>query len=125
MVGVYYRPLDQGKPVDEAFLLHLQEALTGSHPAGNHLDSPLDVCWKSSMASRRQSRGLLQSVEENFLSQVINSPTRGDALLDLIVTNTITDITIGDSLGCSDHALVEFTVLRDMGQAKRRADASF
>lgn len=25
VVGVYYRPPDQGKPIDEAFLLQLQE----------------------------------------------------------------------------------------------------
>ena len=28
---------------------------------------------------------------------------------------------IGGSLGCSDHSLVEFTILRDMGQVKSRA----
>ena len=27
MVGVYYRPPDQGEPVDKAFLLQLQEVL--------------------------------------------------------------------------------------------------
>ncbi|KAK4808554.1 hypothetical protein QYF61_009857 [Mycteria americana] len=50
---------------------------------------------------------------------VIDSPTRGDAILDLLVTNTselIGDAKTGGSLGCNDHALVEFTVLRDMGQ---------
>ncbi|KAK4806963.1 LOW QUALITY PROTEIN: hypothetical protein QYF61_027330 [Mycteria americana] len=53
--------------------------------------------------------------------QVIDTPTRGDAILDLMVTNAselISDVKIGGSLGCSDHALVEFTVLRDMGQAR-------
>ena len=38
-------------------------------------------------------------------------------------TNTselIGDVKIGGSLGCSDHALVEFAVLRDMGQAKSK-----
>ncbi|GAB0203436.1 hypothetical protein GRJ2_002809200 [Grus japonensis] len=121
VVGVNYRPLNQGEPIDKAFLLQLQEAscsqaliLLGdfNHP---------DICWKSSTASCRQSRRLLECIEDNFLSQVIDSPTRGDAILDLLVTNTselTDDIKIGGSLGCSDHALVEFTVLRDMGQAK-------
>ncbi|KAK4830766.1 hypothetical protein QYF61_013255 [Mycteria americana] len=39
-----------------------------------------------------------------------------------MVTNAselISDIKIGGSLGCSDHTLVEFTVLRDMGQLCR------
>lgn len=42
-------------------------------------------------------------------------------LLDLLVTNAsepIRNIRIGNSLGCSDHAVVELTVLRDMGQLK-------
>ncbi|KAK4813526.1 hypothetical protein QYF61_009252 [Mycteria americana] len=82
-----------------------------------------DICWKSSTVSCRQSRRLLECIEDNFLSQVIDSPTRGDVLLDLLVTNTselIGDVKIGGSLSCSDHALVEFTVLRDMGQAKSK-----
>ncbi|KAK4816568.1 hypothetical protein QYF61_017958 [Mycteria americana] len=79
-----------------------------------------NICWKSSTASCRQSRRLLECIEDNFLSQVIDTPTRGDAILDLMATNAselISDIKIGGSLGCSDHTLVEFTSLRDMGQA--------
>ena len=128
MVGVYYRPPDQGEPIDETLLLQLQEALCSqalillvdfSHP---------NICWKSSMASCGQSRRLLECIEDNFLSQVIDSPTKGDETLDLLVTNIselIGDIKIGGSLDCSDHALVEFAVLRDMGQVKSSQDPEF
>ncbi|KAJ7412608.1 rna-directed dna polymerase from mobile element jockey-like [Pitangus sulphuratus] len=78
-----------------------------------------NVYWESSTESCRQSRRLLECMEDNFLSQVIESPTRGNVILDLLVTNAsqlIGDIKIGGSLGCSDHALVEFAVLRDTGQ---------
>ncbi|KAK4810861.1 hypothetical protein QYF61_008833 [Mycteria americana] len=121
VVGVYYRLPDQGEPTDEAFFLQLQEAsclqalvLLGdfNHPG---------ICWKSSTASCRQSRRLLECIEDKFLTQVIDTPTRGDAILDLLVTSAselIGDVKIGGSLGCNDHALVEFAVLRDMGQAK-------
>jgi len=50
-------------------------------------------------------------------------PTRGDGILDLLITNTrelISDIKTGGSLGCSDHTLVEFAGLRDKGQAKSK-----
>jgi len=80
-----------------------------------------DTCWKSSTASCKQARRLLECIEDNFFSQVTDSPTREDAILDLLVTNTrelISGVKIGGYLGCSDHALVEFTVLSDMGQAK-------
>ncbi|PKU49594.1 nedd4-binding protein 2-like 2 [Limosa lapponica baueri] len=52
-----------------------------------------------------------------------SGPTRGDAILDLLVTNTselISNIKIGGSLGCSDHAPVDFAVLRDMGQGNSK-----
>jgi len=123
VVGDYYRLPDQEEPTDGAFFLQLQVAscsqalvLLGgfSHPS---------ICWKSSMASCRQSRKLLECVEDNFLSQVVDGPTRGDVLLDLLVTNTgelIGDIKVGGSLGCSDHALVVFAVLRGMGQVKSK-----
>jgi len=42
-------------------------------------------------------------------------------ILDLIVTDKsklISDIKIGGSLGCSGHALVGFTVLREMGKVR-------
>lgn len=55
------------------------------------------------------------------MSQIIDSATRGDEILDLMVTDTsevIRDIKIGGNLGCSHHALVEFSILRDMGLVK-------
>jgi len=71
--------------------------------------------------SCRQSKKFLECVKDNFLSQVIDSPTRGDVILDLLVTNArelMGDVKFEGSLGCSDHSLVEFAVLRDMGQMK-------
>ncbi|KAJ7408369.1 hypothetical protein BTVI_59767 [Pitangus sulphuratus] len=54
-----------------------------------------------------------------IIAWTIDNPTRGDERVDLIVTN-VSEL-IGDiSLGCSDHALVEFTVLRDMGEVKSK-----
>ncbi|XP_009959602.1 PREDICTED: TBC1 domain family member 4-like [Leptosomus discolor] len=100
------RPPDQWEPMDEVFLLQLQEA---SHSQALFLLGDFnhpDIYWKSSTASCRQSRRLLECIGDNFLSQVMDSPTRGDAIRDLMVTNTsalIGDVKIGGSLGCSGH----------------------
>ncbi|GAB0208942.1 mitochondrial enolase superfamily member 1 [Grus japonensis] len=59
---------------------------------------------------------------------VIDKSTRGNALLDPLVTNAselIRDVKIGGSLGCSDHALVEFAVLRDMGQGRKEDPGNY
>jgi len=87
VVGVYYRPPDKEELIDEAFFLQLQEAsrlqalvLLGDFNYPN-------ICWKSNTASCRQYSRFLECIEDNFLSQVISTPTRGDAILDLVVTN--------------------------------------
>jgi len=80
-----------------------------------------NICWKSNTASCSQSSRFLERIEDNFLSQVISNPTLGDAILDLVVTNAtelIGDLKTGGSLGCSDRALVEQTLLREMGITK-------
>lgn len=98
-------------------------ALAGSCPDGGDFKHP-DICWDSGVVGGRQSRRFLESVEDNFLVQVIDGPTRGEALLDLVLTNaeeSIREVKIGGSLGCSDHALVEFVILKNAGLAKSRA----
>ena len=122
MAGVYFRPSHQGEPADKAFLLQLQEASRSQALVQLGDFNHPDFCWKSSTASYKQCRKLLECVEDNLI-QVTDSPTRGEALLDLLLTNMdelIKDIKISVSLGCSDHALVEFTILRDMGQVKSK-----
>lgn len=50
--------------------------------------------------------------------------TRRNVFLDLLVINTdelIRDTKTGGSLGCHDHSLVKFIVLRDIDQAKSKA----
>ncbi|KAJ7422539.1 adamts-like protein 1 [Pitangus sulphuratus] len=54
---------------------------------------------------------------------VIDSPTRWNAFLDPMVIDTselIGGIKIGDSLGCSDLALVQFAGLNNLDQVKSR-----
>ncbi|PKU48697.1 egf-like repeat and discoidin i-like domain-containing protein 3 [Limosa lapponica baueri] len=120
VVSVYYRLAVQGEEVDEKFFLQLLEAsclqamiLTGNC---NHLD----ICWKNGKANGKQSRKLLECIEEKFLVQVMESLTTGEALLDLLFTKMeelirAVKIGVGCSLGCSSHALVEFPILRGTG----------
>ena len=92
-----------------------------AHRPSSSWGTSMTICWKTSMVSYGQPRRLLECTEDKFLSQVIDSPTREDAILDLTVTNAselIDDVKTGGSLGCSDHTLLEFTILRDMGKAR-------
>ena len=57
------------------------------------------------------------------MNQVIEGPTRGDAILDLLLASAnelIGDIKIGGWLSCGDHAMVEFMIRRLIRQGKRK-----
>ncbi|GAB0205877.1 mitochondrial enolase superfamily member 1 [Grus japonensis] len=123
VVGIYNRPPDQEEEVDEAFCRQLEVAsqsqslvLMGdfSHP---------DICWKSIVAKHAQSRRFLQSIDDNFLTQLVEEPTRRGVLLDLVLTKKggqVEDVKVGGSLGCSDHEMVEFRILRGRSRAVSR-----
>ena len=67
------------------------------------------------------SRRLLECTDDNFLIQILDRLTRCEALLDLLITNEeeiIKGVKVGGSLGCSDHALVEFVISRNVGLVK-------
>ncbi|GAB0207732.1 hypothetical protein GRJ2_003238900 [Grus japonensis] len=101
VVGVDYRPPDQEEEVNEAFYRQLEVAsqsqalvLMGdfNHP---------DICWKSNTAKHAQSRRFLQSIDDNFLTQV-------------------EDVRVGGSLGCRDHEMVESRILHGRSRAVSR-----
>ncbi|GAB0196057.1 hypothetical protein GRJ2_002071000 [Grus japonensis] len=120
IVGVLYRPSDQGDRADETLYRQIGTAscsqalvLMGdfNHP---------DICWRDNAAERKQSRKFLECVDDNFLLQATEEPTRRGAMLDLILTNKeglVGDVKLKGSLGCSDDEMVEFKILR----AARRA----
>lgn len=68
--------LDPSEPVDEVFYLKLQEALQSQTLVLLGDFNYPDICQKSSMASYRQSRALLECTDCNFLSRVIDGPIR-------------------------------------------------
>jgi len=74
VAGVCYRPSDQEEAVDKAFLLQLQEVLRSRAPVLMGDFSHPDICWDSGLAGGRPSRRFLESVQDNFLVQVIDGP---------------------------------------------------
>lgn len=57
---------------------------------------------------------LLKCVEHYFLIQVLDVPTRNEALLDLLVANQenlLFNPSVSDSFDCSDHNIAEFGIL--------------
>lgn len=58
---------------------------------------------ESSTVNCRQSRRQLEYMKDNFLSQVIDSPTRRNATLDLVVTREIRYVNSGAACAAASH----------------------
>ena len=120
IVGVCYRPPDQEERADEALYRQIGAAsrsqalvLMGdfSHP---------DICWRDNTAGHKQSRRFLECIDDNFLLQVMEEPMRRGAMLDLVLTNKeglVGNVKLKGSLGCSDHEMVEFKILKAVRRA--------
>ncbi|GAB0208404.1 hypothetical protein GRJ2_003306100 [Grus japonensis] len=123
VVGVDYRPPDQEEEVNEAFYRQLEVASQSQALVlMGDLNHP-DICWKGNAAKHAQSRRFLQSIDDNFLTQVVEEPMRRGVLLDLVLTNKeglVGDVKVGGSLGCSDHEMVEFRILHGRSRAVSR-----
>ncbi|GAB0192044.1 hypothetical protein GRJ2_001669700 [Grus japonensis] len=79
-----------------------------------------DICCRDNTVGHKQSRRFLECINDNFLLQVIEEPMRRGAMLDLVFTikeGLLGNVKLRDSLGSSDHEMVEFKIFR----AARRA----
>lgn len=85
VAGVWCRLSDQREPVDEAFLLQLQEVLLSQALIQMEDVNHPGVCWENNMASCSQARRVLQSTEDKFPVQVLDRAKRGEAVQDLML----------------------------------------
>ncbi|PKU39832.1 dtw domain-containing protein 2 [Limosa lapponica baueri] len=112
-VGVCYRPPNQQDQADQALYRQIG--------AASHLQALVlmktfnypDTCCRDNTAGYKQSRRFLERINDNFLLQLIEEPTRRGA--DLVLTNKeglLRNMKLKGSLGCSNHKMVEFKILR-------------
>ena len=69
----------------------------------------------------RQSRKILENTGDIFLVQVLDWPSRGHALLNLLLRNReelMGDKIVEGKLGSSDHKMIEFRILRIPAEAQ-------
>ncbi len=60
-----------------------------------------------------ESEDFLRVLQNNFLKHVVTEPTRGENILDLVLTNNenmISEVDVGSQLGCRDHRVIRFNL---------------
>ena len=102
-------------------MLQLQEASPSKSLILMGVFNHPDVYLERNTVGCKQSRRLLEYTEDNFLVQVLDISTRGEALLHLVLTSTreITEeVKTGNILICNSHTLTEFLIARITGLKK-------
>ncbi|KAK4825656.1 hypothetical protein QYF61_001479 [Mycteria americana] len=89
--------------------------VAGPHTHWGNFNHP-DICFEGRRTEYKHSRRFLDWIDDNSLTQVINKPTRGGALLDLLLTKKeelVGDVKVKGSPGCSNHEMAAFAILRE------------
>ncbi|KAE8597549.1 hypothetical protein XENTR_v10016507 [Xenopus tropicalis] len=64
--------------------------------------------------SQKKASRFVNMLNDNFLFQLVQEPTRNDSILDLVISNNtelISNICVGEHLGNSDHNMVSFEIM--------------
>ena len=75
-------------------------------------DFNCSVNWKTQTADAESMR-LLDFANEEYLTQWVDKPTRGNNTLDLVFSsedNMISKLSVGEKLGKSDHNMIRFEI---------------
>ena len=106
-----YRPPNQSAETDSQFYQTLTElaredcVLLGDFNVADYT--------QLNDASSQAANDLTKFVEDNFLSQSVDEPTRGNNVLDLVFStqeDMIQKLHIGDNLSTSDHKIITFVI---------------
>ncbi|XP_070619981.1 polyadenylate-binding protein 4 isoform X1 [Erythrolamprus reginae] len=116
-IGVYYRPPNQTDTMDDLFTCQLTDICNKlSTTIMGDFNYP-DINWKTNSAPSGKSAKFLSSLADNFLTQKVETGTRGNAILDLILTNreeTIEGTEEEGKLGESDHVILKFNIVQSL-----------
>src|SRR6218665_1581579 len=77
------------------------------------------VDWEHSEGEREQDRLFLDFIEASFMQQHAMEPTRGDNILDLVLTsdeNMIENVSVGEHFNTSDHQVVRWGLVMEQTQ---------
>uniref|UniRef100_A0A803KBH9 Reverse transcriptase domain-containing protein n=1 Tax=Xenopus tropicalis TaxID=8364 RepID=A0A803KBH9_XENTR len=113
IVGVCYRPPNVSEEEEAQLLLQIEKAASlGQVIIMGDFNYP-DIDWGNSTARTVNGNKFINLLHDNFMSQVVEEPTRNHAILDLVISNDperIANVQVVEPLGNSDHNVISFNV---------------
>ena len=75
-----------------------------------------DIDWHLINSNGLDGAEFVKCVQDGFLLQYVDRPTRGNAILNLVLGNEpgqVTDLSVGEHLGGSDHCSLAFSIIME------------
>lgn len=113
-IGVCYRPPASDNTLNELLFTRIRQSCSGGKTLvmGDFNYPAID--WDLVKAQGKEEEAFLDAINDSFLLQYVNNPTRGNAVLDLVLCNDpdrIRNVEVKEPLGTSDHYTISFDVL--------------
>ncbi|MBA1446983.1 MAG: hypothetical protein FE835_19260 [Gammaproteobacteria bacterium] len=87
------------------------------------------IQWESLQSTGHEDQTFLVLIQDSFLSQHVLEPTRGENVLDIVLSSQnelVDNVKICEPLGSSDHNQVHFTItVKSEGNNKKRYRRNF
>ena len=80
------------------------------------------IQWTSLQSTGREDQEFLNLVQDSFLSQQVLEATRGENMLDIVLSSQkefVDNVKICEPLGCSDHNQIHF-IIKVKGERNRK-----
>ncbi|XP_073519598.1 uncharacterized protein [Phyllobates terribilis] len=111
IIGVCYKPPNIAEATESLLMRQIDEVAKNNEVLIMGDFNYPDIDWETESCRSQKGNRFLSIIKDNYLSQLVQEPTRGTALLDLILTNRpdrITEVQVGGHLGNSDHNIIQF-----------------
>ena len=111
-VGLIYRPPRQNIQQEMDMINFINEISKNDCVILGDFNYP-NINWND-YTGNIDSELFMNSVLDNYLTQHVQEPTRGNNILDLVFSkesNKINNLHVGESLGLSDHNMIRFEIL--------------
>ena len=113
LIGICYRPPDSTEIEDEGLLDIINKAANDTCLLMGDFNLP-SINWDLMAADGKAANIFLDCIQDNFLYQQVQEPTRGANILDLVLTSEksmVEDLEVGEPFGTSDHCVVRWNLV--------------
>ena len=119
LLGICYRPPDSLTVNNEALYSLINKVGKENVVIMGDFNFP-EIGWDSS-SNTLHEHPFITCLNDNFLEQLVDKPTRGENILDLVLCSDISfvqNLTVGEPFGTSDHQIIRFDLVVSKESAK-------